>query len=73
MVAQFVFRTLRLMQREHDHEYQQELFRDADVLWFGEKAKGFFATFAADAACLHAAEGDAQVAHDGNRARRFHF
>src|SRR4051794_25561323 len=40
------------------------LLRDADVLWFGEEAQGFFAAFAADAALLHAAEGDAKVADE---------
>jgi len=33
----------------------------------------FFAAFSPDAALFHAAKGNAQVAHDGNRAGRFHF
>src|SRR6266566_4505764 len=40
----------------------EQLFRDADVFWFGEESQCFFAAFAADAALFHAAEGDAQVA-----------
>lgn len=40
------------------------LFCDTDVLRLGEEAEGFFAAFAADAALFHAAEGDAQVAHE---------
>ena len=39
MVAQFVFHTLRLMQREHDQEYQQALFRDADVFRLSEEVR----------------------------------
>ena len=39
------------------------LFRDADVLWFGEKVQRFFAAFAADAALFHSAKGNAQIAH----------
>ena len=39
------------------------LLSDADVFRLGEKAQGFVAAFAADAALFHAAEGDAQVAH----------
>ena len=39
------------------------LFRDADVFGLGEEVQRFFAAFAADAALFHAAEGDAQVAH----------
>jgi hypothetical protein len=39
-----------------------ELFRDANVLWFSEKAKRFFAAFAADAALFHAAERDTEIA-----------
>jgi len=42
---------------------QDQLFRDADVLWFSEKAQSFFASFATDAALFHSAERDAQVAH----------
>src|SRR6267143_2581564 len=40
------------------------LFCDADVFWLGEEAEGFFAAFAADAALLHPAERDAQIAHE---------
>ena len=39
------------------------LLCDADVFGLGEEAESFFAAFAADAALLHAAEGNAQVAH----------
>ena len=39
------------------------LFSDADVLRLGEKTQRFFAAFAADAALLHSAEWDAQIAH----------
>src|SRR5438552_11000540 len=49
------------------------LLSDADVFRLGEKPKRFFAAFAADAALFHAAERDAQVAHEPaiypNRAR----
>src|SRR4051794_856138 len=37
---------------------------DADVLRLGEKAQRFFTAFAPDAACFHATEWDAQVAHE---------
>src|SRR5207253_1550957 len=37
---------------------------DTNVLGLGEKSQRFFAAFAADAAGFHAAEGDAQVAHE---------
>src|SRR5437764_11880983 len=40
------------------------LLCDADIFRLGEKAKGFLTAFAADAALFHAAEGDAQVAHE---------
>ena len=40
------------------------LFGDADVLRLGEETQRFFAAFAADAALLHAAKRDAQVAHE---------
>src|ERR1041385_7914749 len=40
------------------------LLRDADVLRLGEKAEGFFAAFAADAALFHPAEGDAEIANE---------
>src|SRR4029077_10857271 len=40
-----------------------ELLRDANVLGFRKKAQGFFAAFATDTALFHAAERDAQVAH----------
>src|SRR5207253_76486 len=39
------------------------LLCDADILRFGEESQRLFAAFAADAALFHAAEGDAQVAH----------
>src|SRR5260370_36685290 len=39
------------------------LFRDADVFWLGEETGRFFTVFAADAACFHAAERDAQGAY----------
>ncbi len=39
------------------------LLCDTDVFWLGEKAQSFLAAFATDAALFHAAEGDAQVAH----------
>src|SRR3954464_12250372 len=42
----------------------KRLLRDANVLWFGEETQRFFATFAADAALFHAAERDAQIAHE---------
>src|SRR5450759_5613940 len=42
----------------------RSLLCDTDVLRLGEEAQGFVAAFAADAACLHAAEGDAQVAYE---------
>src|ERR1041384_5355514 len=38
-----------------------KLLRNTDVLRFGEKAESFFAAFAADAALLHATEGDAEI------------
>src|SRR3954453_21336093 len=41
----------------------KRLLRDANVLWFGEKTQRFFAAFAADAALFHAAEWDAEIAH----------
>jgi hypothetical protein len=40
-----------------------DLLRDTDVLCFGEEPQRFFAAFAADAALFHAAERDAQIAH----------
>src|SRR5213592_2594985 len=40
------------------------LLGDADIFRLGEKAKRFLTAFAADAALFHAAEGDAQVAHE---------
>ncbi len=40
------------------------LLCDADVFRLGEESKRFFAAFAADAACFHSAERDAQVAHE---------
>ena len=52
---------LRHMTDHRQLSMQDQLFRDADVLWFGEKAKGFFATFAADAALFHSPERDAQI------------
>src|ERR1700757_5039646 len=42
--------------------YAALLLGDADVFWLGEKAQRFFPTLAADAALLHPAEGDAQIA-----------
>src|SRR5439155_25881482 len=39
------------------------LLCNADILGLGEESQCFFAAFAADAALLHAAEGNAQVAH----------
>ena len=39
------------------------LFSDADVLRLGEETQRFFAAFAADAALLHSAKWDAQIAH----------
>ncbi len=42
----------------------RKLFRDADVLWLGEKAQSFFAAFAADAAGFHSTERDAEVADE---------
>src|SRR5439155_23124491 len=39
------------------------LLCNADILGLGEESQCFFAAFAADAALLHAAEGDAEVAH----------
>jgi len=42
---------------------KQNLLGDANVLRLGEEAQGFFATFAADAALFHAAEGHAEIAH----------
>jgi hypothetical protein len=33
---------------------KEQLFRDADVFWFGEEPQRFFTTFAADAALFHA-------------------
>src|SRR5205809_7244861 len=39
------------------------LLCNADILWLGEESQCFFAAFAADAALLHAAEGNAQIAH----------
>ena len=41
-----------------------DLFRDANVLWLGEKTQRFFAAFAADTALFHAAERDAEIAHE---------
>ena len=41
-----------------------QLFCDADVLRFGEKAERFVAAFAADAALFHSAKRDAQIAHE---------
>src|SRR5947207_15501146 len=38
--------------------------RDADIFRFGEKAKRFFAAFAANTALFHAAERNAQIAHE---------
>ena len=40
------------------------LFSDTDVLRLGEETERFFAAFAADAALLHSAEGDPQIAHE---------
>src|SRR2546423_6434815 len=40
------------------------LLRDADVFGLGEKTQGFLATFAADAALFHAAEGNAEIADE---------
>jgi hypothetical protein len=42
---------------------RQRLLCDADVLWLGEEAQRFVTAFAADAALFHAAERNAQVAH----------
>ena len=39
------------------------LLCNADILGLGEESQCFFAAFAADAALLHAAEGNSQVAH----------
>jgi hypothetical protein len=41
---------------------KEQLFRDADVFWFGEEPQRFFTTFAADAALFHSAEGNAKIA-----------
>ena len=41
-----------------------KLLCDADVFWLREESECFFTAFAADAAGFHAAEGDAQVAHE---------
>src|SRR5512133_1156985 len=41
----------------------KDSLRDADVFGLGEEAKRFFAAFAADAALFHAAEWNAQIAH----------
>src|SRR5260370_10801065 len=40
------------------------LCRDADVFWLGEEAERFFTALAAEAACFHAAERDAQDAYE---------
>ena len=40
------------------------LLCDADVLGLGEESQCFFSAFAADAALFHAAERDAEVAHE---------
>src|SRR4029077_13284630 len=40
------------------------LLCDTDILGLGEESKCFLTAFAADAALFHAAEGDAQVAHE---------
>ena len=42
----------------------KSLLCDADVLRLGKEPQRFFAAFAADAALFHAAERDAQVAHE---------
>ena len=40
-----------------------DLFGDTHVLCFGEKSQGLFTTLPTNPAGFHAAEGDAQVAH----------
>src|SRR5436190_12790466 len=42
----------------------KDSLRDADVFRLGEEAKRFFASFATDAALLHAAEGNTQVSDE---------
>ena len=41
---------------------QDQLFRDADVFWFGEEPERFFSAFTADATLFHAAEGHTKIA-----------
>jgi hypothetical protein len=50
-------RRVLILRHMTDHlqlSIQDQLFRDADVFWFGEEPQGFFAAFAADAALFHA-------------------
>ena len=55
---------LRHMADHRQLSMQDQLFRDADVFWFGEEPQSFFAAFAADAALFHAAKRDAEIAHE---------
>src|SRR5207249_7484246 len=55
--------TLATADYTDQHGFFISLFRYANVLRLGEESQCFFAAFAADAACFHAAERDAQVAH----------
>src|SRR5205807_705414 len=58
------FFTARKDNPDTTHRYSPILLRDADVFWFGEKPERFFTAFAANATGFHAAEGDAEVAHE---------
>src|SRR5260370_19931474 len=50
-----------------DHQQfstRDQLFRDTDVFWLGEKTQRFFAAFTAAAAGFHSSERDTQVARE---------
>src|SRR6266480_3643937 len=56
--------TLATADYADQHGFFISLFRYANVLRLGEESQCFLAAFAADAACLHAAERNSQVAHE---------
>ena len=58
VIAQFVFHILILLEGEHDYAS----FRDADVLRLSVETQRFFAALTTDAALLHAAERDTEIA-----------
>src|SRR5437879_11786944 len=56
--------TLATADYADQHGFFISLFRYANVLRLGEESQCFFAAFATDTACFHAAERNTQVAHE---------